>query len=147
VTIRALFLTVPDDAGEAAAEAVRQEAQSLREQAAAGDDLAALAEKHSQGPGAEQGGELGPLSSADLLPAMRQALAGLEQGQLSPVLKIPGGYVFFKLLDRSGADVAELESVKDDIRRKLESEALENKFQEWMAELRRKTFVKVVNRP
>jgi peptidyl-prolyl cis-trans isomerase SurA len=147
ISIRALFLTVPEDAGEAAREAVRRQAQDLRQKAEAQDNLAALAKEHSQGPGAGQGGELGPLSAADLLPAMRQALAGLKPGQLSPVLEIPGGFVFFELLDRSGADVAELASVKEDIRQKLESEALEKKFQEWMSELRKKTFVKVVNRP
>ena len=147
VSLRALFLTVPKDAGEAAREAVRRQAQKLRQEAEAQDNLAALAKEHSQGPGAGQGGELGPLSAADLLPAMRQALTELKPGQLSPVLEIPGGFVFFELLDRSGTDVAELASVKEDIRQKLESEALEKKFQEWMSQLRKKTFVKVVNRP
>lgn len=145
VRIRALFRTMPGDAAPATREAVKEKTQDLRRQVEGGGDLAALAKQYSQGPGAPQGGEIGPVAASDLLPAMRQALGSLKTGQLSPVLELPGGYVFFKLLARTGTQVEPLDKVREDIRNKLQSDALEKKFQEWMKNLRAKTYVKVID--
>ncbi len=145
VRIRALFRTMPDDAAPATKEAVKQKAQDLRAQVAGGAALAGLAKQYSQGPGAPQGGEIGPVAAADLLPAMRQALVALKPGELSPVLEVPGGYVFFRLLERTGTQVEPLDKVSDDIRKKLQNDALEKKFQEWMKNLRAKTYVRIID--
>ncbi len=144
VRLRALFLTVPEDASLATQEAVRQRAESLRTQAVKENNLPELAKKYSQGPGASRGGELEPVPAKDMLPAMRQALGEMKPGDISPVLKIPGGYVFFQLISRSGDSTLPLPAVREQIRQKLESEALERKFRTWMGELRKKTFVKIV---
>lgn len=144
VRIRALFLTVPDDAGMDAREVVQKQAEALRAQAVEKKNLAELATKHSQGPGADKGGVLEPVSSKDMVPAMRQALGQMEPGDISQVLTIPGGFVFFELMGKTGDNVLAFKEVSDQIREKLESEALEKKFQTWMDELRKKTFVQVV---
>jgi len=144
VSLRALFLTVPEDASLATQDVVRKQAESLREQAVKNKNLPELAQKHSQGPGASRGGELEPVSAKDMLPAMRQALGEMKPGDISQVLKIPGGFVFFELLGRGGDQVLPLPEVREQIRQKLENEALEKKFQTWMAELRKRTFVQIV---
>jgi peptidyl-prolyl cis-trans isomerase SurA len=144
VRIRALFLTVPDDAGMDAREVVLKQAENLRAQAVEKKNLAELATKHSQGPGADKGGALEPVSSKDMVPAMRQALGQMKPGDISKVLTIPGGFVFFELIGKAGDNVLAFKEVSNQIREKLESEALENKFQTWMDELRKKTFVQVV---
>jgi len=145
VRIRALFLALPQEAGSAVKDALRQRARDLREEAESKGNLAELAGKYSQGPGADKGGELGPLAAKDLLPEMRQALGELKAGQLSPVIEIPSGFVFFELLGDSGDQVLPMGEAAEQIRQKLESEALEKRFQEWMDELKKRTFVKVVN--
>ncbi len=144
VKLRALFLTVPDDAGMDAQEVVHQKAETLHAQAVKEKNLAALADKHSQGPGAGKGGELEAVSTKDMVPAMRQALGEMKPGDISRVLKIPGGYVFFELMGRGGDNVLAFADVREQIRQKLESEALEKKFQTWMADLRKRTFVEIV---
>lgn len=144
VKLRALFLTVPEEATVATQDLIRKKAEDLRGQAVKEKNLAELAGKHSQGPGASKGGELEPVSTKDMVPAMRQALGEMKPGDISKVLKIPGGYVFFQLMERSGDDVLPLPQVRDQIREKLENEALEKKFQNWMSELRKKTFVQIV---
>jgi peptidyl-prolyl cis-trans isomerase SurA len=146
VNLRALFLTVPDDAGMDAQEVVQQKAEDLREQAVKKKNLADLASKHTQGPGKEKGGMLDPVSTKDMLPAMRQALGEMKPGDISKVLRVPGGFVFFELISKGGDDVLPLPKVRDQIREKLENEALEKKFQTWLAELRKKTFVQIVEK-
>lgn len=145
VNVRAIFLTLEPGAGLAARNVIRQKAQNLRQQLQEGADFATLAQKHSQGPGAAQGGSLGKIKAGDLLPAMRQALAELKPGQISPVLQIPQGLVIMQLVDRSGAKSLALEEVREQIRSKLERQALEERFRQWMKELRAQTYVKVID--
>jgi peptidyl-prolyl cis-trans isomerase SurA len=144
VRLRALFLNVPRDAPPAEAEAVRKKAQRLRDEAAARKNFAELARKHSQGPGADQGGDLGELAAGDLIPAMRQALGELRPGDVSPVIKAPMGFLIIQLLSRTGSSTVPLAEVKDQIRNKLESQALDKKFQAWLRELKDKTYVKKI---
>ena len=144
VMIRALFLRVPNDAEPAAAQAIRKQAEDLRQQIVDGQaKFADLAKKFSQGPGADNGGQLGPIKADDLLPAMRLALGELKADQISPVLEIPSGFVFMKLLDSKGESNMPPDEMREEIRQKLEKEANEKAFQEWMKELRANTYIKI----
>ena len=71
---------------------------------------------------------MGPLAVSDLLPAMRMALSELKPGQISPVLKVPGSFVFMQLLESSGKSGLPLQQVREEIRAKLEKEATEKKI-------------------
>ncbi len=144
VRLRALFLKVPPAASAATEEAIRQKAEKLRAEAVAKGNFAELARKYSQGPGAAKGGELGPVASRDLMPQMRQALGALKPGEISPVLKLPGAYVFLQLLERSGDTTIPLAQVKEQIRRHLEKKALERRYRKWMQELKNRTFIKIM---
>ena len=146
VRIQALFLKIPEKADENARRLIKQKAVDLRQQAEAKGNLTELAKEYSQGPGGVQGGELGPLSVVDLLPAMRQAVAELKKGEMSPVIEVPGSYVFLKLLDRSGETGLPDSAIREQIREKLERQALEQKFKEWMTKLREKTYVKILDK-
>ncbi len=144
--LRALFLLVDEKATPAADEAVRQRAEELHKKVVSGDSFAELARRHSQGPGAQQGGELGPVNLGDLLPEMRQALAGLKPGQVSQVVRVPNGYVFMQLMESSlgGAQGQLTPELREQIRGKLESEALDKRFREWLTDLRSKVYVKIL---
>lgn len=144
VNIQALFIMVPPDAPPAAQAAVLKKTQGLRQQVIDGADFGELAKKHSQGPGKDKGGRLGPLKADDLLPAMRQALAEMKPGDISTVMEIPGGYAFMKLLDRSGkSDLAPAE-VREQIREKLEKEAFDRLYAKWLKELRAKSYIRIM---
>lgn len=146
VRLRALFLNLPENSTPAAEEAVRKQAEDLRKQVAGGQDFAELARRHSQGPGASQGGELGPVPESDLLPEMRQALSQLKPGQVSQVLKLPGSYAFLQIMTQpSGGGSALRPEMREQLRVKLEQEALEKRFREWLTELRSKSYVRVMD--
>lgn len=144
VRLRAVFLRVPENASQAQEDEVRRLANELQVRVNRGTDFGEVARKYSQGPGADQGGELGLVSPADLLPAMREALAQLKPGQISPVFKVPGAYVFMKLEDKGAAVSGLNPQLKEQIRNKLEQETLDKRFREWLRELRSKAYVKVM---
>ncbi len=145
VRLRGIFLRVAEDAPAAVDQSVRQRAEELRKQVAGGSDFAEMARVHSQGPGAAQGGEMGAVATGDLLPAMRQAVSDLKPGQLSQVIKLPTGYAFLQLLEKDVPDTTPAsQELKESIRSRLENEALEKRFREWIKELRAKVFVKII---
>jgi peptidyl-prolyl cis-trans isomerase SurA len=145
VRFRGIFLQVADDASPEMEQAVKQRAEDLRKQALSGASFVELARKHSQGPAADQGGEIGPLSSADMLPAMRQAMLDFKPGGISNVVRVPSGYVFMQLIERGGMPTtAPIAQIKEQIRSKLENEAMEKRFQDWLKELRSKVYVKII---
>ncbi|MGE0454594.1 MAG: sulfatase-like hydrolase/transferase [Vicinamibacteria bacterium] len=74
----------------------RASAEAAAARAAAGEDFAALARELSKDPSAARGGDLGVVKLADLAEPLRSLAAGLEPGQLSPVLETPAGYVLLK---------------------------------------------------
>lgn len=145
VKVRAIFLRVDPKSSLAGENAVRQKAENILNQIKNGGDFAKLAQQHSQGPGAERGGRLGPVKASDLLPTMRQALGELKPGQTSEVLQIPQGFVIMQLIERSGDKGLPLQAVKEQIRQKLEREMTEKRFREWMKELRAKNYVKIID--
>jgi peptidyl-prolyl cis-trans isomerase SurA len=145
VKFRAIFLTVDPKAGLNTGNVVRQKGENLLQKIKEGADFGELAKQYSQGPGAAQGGLLGPLKAADLLPSMRQALAELKPGAVSPVMQIPQGFVIMKLVDRAGGGDLPLDAVREQIRKKLEAQNTEKRFREWMKELREETYVKIID--
>lgn len=145
VRFRALFLKIPIEARPAAKEAIRQQAVKLRARAVAEKSMAKLAAEYSQGPGKDRGGEVGPLAVADLLPEMRMGLTELKPGQISKVIEVPGNYVFMQLIERGGSGGMPPKDVTDEVRAKLEREATEARMKSWIAELKRRVYVKVIN--
>ena len=72
------------------------EAQRILARLKNGEDFAALARQFSIDPTANAGGNLGKVAPDSLLPELRNALDGLEPGQVSAIVKIPAGYAIVR---------------------------------------------------
>ena len=68
-----------------------EEAQSLVARLMSGEDFIALAQAESIDPTGNAGGLLGRLTLSTLPPVLRDALAGVQAGQLSPVVQMAPG--------------------------------------------------------
>ncbi|ADK84995.1 SurA domain protein [Desulfarculus baarsii DSM 2075] len=143
LTIQALFLKLPENAGDDVKAQLRAKAEALREEAVDGADFDEMCRANSQGPGAASGGKIGPLSKSDLLPEMGKALETMKEGDMSPVLDIPSGVVFMRLISLTDGKEGSAE-VRDQVRARLENNQLEERFGEWMKELRAKTYIQII---
>lgn len=95
-----ILIRVPEGATAEQIEPLRQRAEELRSRALAGESFATLAAAASDAPDALQGGQLG-WRTADRLPELfAEAVAKLAPGELSPVLRSPGGFHLLMLTDR-----------------------------------------------
>jgi peptidyl-prolyl cis-trans isomerase SurA len=98
-----ILLRLPEQASPERIEQMRARAERARGEAHAGGDFARLAASYSDAGDALQGGQMG-WRAADRLPELfAAALAKLKPGEVSEVLRSPGGFHILKLLDRRGA--------------------------------------------
>ncbi len=97
----------------------REEAEEERVRLVAGASFAVEARLHSIHPSASRGGEMGWHELAHLEPALREAVASLAPGDLSPVIASRFGYHILVVEARRPATPAPFEAVHDRIRRRL----------------------------
>ena len=73
--------------------------EKLKQQKSTGSAFAAAAKRYSKAPSAEAGGALDWLPLANLPADVRAAVIGLEKGQISDPVRVPGGLAVFLLRD------------------------------------------------
>lgn len=101
-----ILLRVPEGSSPDRIEAVRQRAEGLRAQLRSGADFAQMAASYSAGSEALQGGEIGWRTEERLPSLFFNAIKDLQAGQISAVVRSPGGFHLLKLLGRRSAEEA-----------------------------------------
>ena len=98
--IAQIVLTVKPGATQQEDEEVRKKAQEIRAQAVrAKADFAELARKNSQEqPSGQNGGDVGWLREPDMIPAVRDVVAGMADLAVSQPVRVPDGWHVLKLL-------------------------------------------------
>jgi len=100
----------------------RAQAEEIRERAHSGEDFAALAQQYSEGPTAEAGGDLGFFPEGQMVQPFNDAVFGMELNQISDVVQTDFGYHVIKLEEIMAASTTPFDTVKEDIKTKLQRE-------------------------
>lgn len=101
-----VLVRVPEQATPDLIEAARAKAEKARAEAAAGAEFERVAASYSDAADALKGGALGWRSAERLPEIFADALAKMQLGQVSPVLRSPAGFHVLKLIERRGAGPA-----------------------------------------
>jgi peptidyl-prolyl cis-trans isomerase SurA len=124
--------------------AALKRAEKIRALAAGGENFKDLAKKHSELPSAVDGGDLGVFSLDEMASWMRKAVENLQPGEVSDIIETTAGYQFFRLAETSQADTPQtvpLESVKDEIRKKISEQKMQEIFSEWVKNLKDQAYI------
>jgi peptidyl-prolyl cis-trans isomerase SurA len=132
VRLRQILLLVPSPDRE---QEIQEKAGEFAARIRNGADFQSLAETYSQGPNAKDGGELGFLETAHLLPAVTQALKGVEAGGVTGPVRTTAGVQIFQVEEISAGQVQPFESVEDAIRDALYQEKAARRYEEWVQNL------------
>ena len=98
-----ILIRLPEQASPERIAQSRQRAEKARDEARAGADFGKLAASYSDAGDALQGGQMG-WRAADRLPELFSvALQAMKPGDVSDILRSPGGFHLLRLLDRRGA--------------------------------------------
>lgn len=138
-----LFIPIPESAPEKAGAAEKQ-ARDLHARLKSGEDFARVVRAHSKGPAVEEGGDIGFMESSDLAKPVEMATRNLRVGEITEVIKAPGGFYIFKVLElqKERADTADPET-REKARRMLLQRELDRKFSDWIEDLERRAFIKI----
>lgn len=118
--------------------ATEQESHKVLELLQAGTDFSTLAREKSTAPEAEHGGDLGYFAKGDM-PAEFNVVFGMPLGGISGIVKSPYGFHIFKLEAKRRAGRISFEKVSKNIAEKLRREKEDQRYKQWLRELRSRT--------
>jgi peptidyl-prolyl cis-trans isomerase SurA len=122
-------------------------AEKVLAEARGGADFAALAKKYSQDPSAKDGGELGYLKKGDILPEIEKSLVSLKPGDISGLIRTPVGIHIMKMEEYRQGKQQSFESVKTEIEELLYKKKSEERFAQWLEELRKNAAIEIREKP
>jgi parvulin-like peptidyl-prolyl isomerase len=112
------------------------------------DSFEALAEQYSKDPGSRtKGGDLGFVSSDQVVPEFAKAAFALQPKQISDVVQSQFGYHIIQLLERRPPQPATLDQVRDQVRAMLQGKKQEETFQEWLKALKARAKITRIEKP
>jgi len=98
-----VLVRLPEQASPEQIETARKKIDKARAEAVAGSDFAKVAASYSDAPDALQGGAMGWRAEDRMPELFSKAVQGMKAGEVSAVLRSPGGFHLVKLVDRRGA--------------------------------------------
>lgn len=123
-------------------EDARQRLARLRERIAGGADFGELARLNSEDASAARGGDLGWIHPGDTVPEFERAMSALAPGELSQPVRTPFGFHLLQVQERRTADLSD-ERQRQQARQALHERKSEEAFQDWLRQLRDKTYVEL----
>lgn len=116
IKVSTLFLPVARDAPQASWDEVRKRAESALDRIKAGDAFTEVAQAFSARPPQE---DAEYFARGRLVPEIEETVFALQTGDVSPVLRVEGGFLIFRLEDRVPESTPPFESIGDAVIKKL----------------------------
>ncbi len=139
--LKAITLT----SGSGSDEGIEAKKQEISRRIAAGEDFGALASEYSEGPEKETDGDLGSFKKGNLARELEEPVENLKEGEVTPWIQFRNGWYLLKLVEKKEARVKPFEEAREDIQRKLLGEKTQVKLEEFLKELKEKSYIKILN--
>ncbi len=142
--VRARHILLTLKAGDAQREAARARADSLWDSLIRGrpfDELVKAASDDSATR--DDGGCLGIFNIPSLPPLVQEALDTLDVNEISTPIELEDGYHVYRIAERTPAGPASREDIGPRIRLVLQQQKLEQKYREWVTQLKEDIYIKV----
>ncbi len=121
-------------------EALRRLHDIKRRVEAGSGDFAELARQYSVDGSAGRGGDLGWIYPGDTVPEFERAMNALAPGQISEPVRTPFGVHLIQVLERR-TDTASPDRVRQVARQALRERRIDENYQDWLRQLRDRTYV------
>ena len=133
-----ILLKVSKDADDKEVAEVEKRAKALAVQAKAkGADFAALARKHSEGPSAPRGGDLGFFPARRMVKPFSDVAFKLKKGAISEPVRTRFGFHIIKTVDRREASLKPFDEVKEQLYDQLRFEQLREHMDIMLGEIKK----------
>jgi peptidyl-prolyl cis-trans isomerase SurA len=126
---------------------VMTNALMVLQEAISGKDFAELAKKYSDDPqAAKDGGDLGTFKKGDMLPAIEDNVINMKPDEISDLVITPAGFHIIKLEEKTPGKIRTFEEVKGEIEDMLYKKKSEERFNQWLADLRKAAAIEIKGR-
>lgn len=141
---RHIFFKTGEKATQDEIQRSKTTALSVLTDARGGKDFAELAKKFSEDPAARKdGGDLGSFKKGDMQPELEKTILSLKPGEVSDLVSTPIGFHIIKLEARMAGTTRPFDSVKAEIEEILYRKKSEERFSQWVKDLRGKASVEI----
>jgi peptidyl-prolyl cis-trans isomerase C len=120
----------------------RQEAEGLLRRIKRGESFEELARRHSTGPEAEIGGDLGFFGRGDM-PEEFDVVFSMKAGETSNIVQSPYGYHIFQVVAKRGQSESNFDEVKDQVQKMIVREEEDKIFRGWLKKVKKKASIRV----
>ena len=135
-TLKAIYISSDNEV-----EAVKRE---IVEKIAAGEDFGSLASQYSTGPEKDADGDLGSFKQGELAKDLEEAVEKLKVGEITPWIQFRDGWYLLKLVEKKESRLQEFEEARRQIEQRLFNQKAQKRFEEFMKELRAKSYIKIL---
>jgi peptidyl-prolyl cis-trans isomerase SurA len=141
---RHILIKLPAKPTPAQLDAAKQKAMALAVEARKpGVDFAELAKAKSEGPSADQGGDLGWFRRGVMMKDFERVAFGLKVGDVSDPVRTSFGFHVIKIEDRRSVAVKSFDEMKDQLRERLLHDQLDKYTDQYVQELKQSAIVEV----
>ncbi len=109
-----------------------------------GEDFSALASELSEGPGKEEGGDMGSFKQGELEGSLWEAVSKIQEGETTPWLNLREIWILLKLEKRQESRIRSFDEVRDEIQEKIYNEQRHVKLEEYLKKLKEKSYIKIL---
>jgi peptidyl-prolyl cis-trans isomerase SurA len=107
----------------------------------AGQRFAEIAKKYSDGPSAEQGGDVGFMKEGSLAPDVAAVVAKLDLNEFSNPMQTKYGYIILKILERYSSGIPKFEEVEPRVNEVLYDQRMQPDLRDYMKQLRKESYI------
>ncbi|MGZ3594659.1 MAG: peptidylprolyl isomerase [Syntrophales bacterium] len=143
VWMKQVLILFPKGADARTKAKLLEEMDTIRKRLLKGEQFELLAVEYSQRHSVAAFSDLGFLEKGSMLPAVEVVAFSLKKDEISNVIESPVGLHVIQALDRRGAGIKPIESVREEIKAKLEEEKIDRKYEDWIKELRKKSLIEI----
>ena len=118
-------------------------ASELLKKLRAGESFEDVARKYSNGPTAQQGGDLGYFRRGMLAKELEDKTFTLKRGELSDVIRTKQGFVILKVTDHQAAGVQPMNSILPQLQDMIYMQRVQPALRTYLTKLREDSFVDV----
>ena len=142
--IASIFLVPDSPESQTQLDELKKKGEEILARLKNGEDFGALAREFSNGPGAEEGGDLGNIKLADVAPKILKVINSLKEGEVSSLIDMGNRLQIIKLIKMNKTELIPLDKVRDSIYEALYNKELEKRYSDYMAELKKNAYTKKI---
>lgn len=118
-------------------------AEAVYKKLQAGESFESLADKYNEDSSANPGGYLGQFKTGELNADMEKAIANLDAGETSPIVRTSRGYQILKVLDKKVTQDPTFLRYKEQIKASLVEKNFKRQLKNWFESKKQEAYIKL----